>query len=102
MSNARADDGEAALLEVLRERIRRDGPMPVDRYMDACLAEPQHGYWHRADTIGAAGAFITAPEISQMFCHPPLPCHPPQGGRGSRWRLPGTKRLIKYPTAPPW
>jgi SAM-dependent MidA family methyltransferase len=67
MSNARADDGEAALLARLRERIRRDGPMPVDRYMRVCQADPEHGYWQRAGSIGAGGDFITAPEISQVF-----------------------------------
>src|SRR5947207_11108778 len=64
-----ADDGSEAspLLAVLRARIEREGPLPVDAYMRACLADPEHGYWQRADTIGAGGDFITAPEISQVF-----------------------------------
>jgi SAM-dependent MidA family methyltransferase len=37
--------------------------MPVSRFMAAANAE----YYARATTIGAAGDFITAPEISQMF-----------------------------------
>jgi NADH dehydrogenase [ubiquinone] 1 alpha subcomplex assembly factor 7 len=41
--------------------------MPIDRYMQACLADPEHGYWQRAATIGANGDFTTAPEISQVF-----------------------------------
>jgi SAM-dependent MidA family methyltransferase len=67
MSNARAEDAEAPLLEVLRARIRQDGPLPLDEYMRICLADPEHGYWQRGDTIGADGDFITAPEISQAF-----------------------------------
>ena len=67
MSNPRADDGEASLLAKLRERIRRDGPMPVDRYMRICQADPEQGYWQQARSIGAGGDFITAPEISQVF-----------------------------------
>ena len=55
------------MLARLRERIRRDGPMPVDRYMRVCQADPEHGYWQRAGSIGAGGDFITAPEISQVF-----------------------------------
>ena len=65
MSNARADVGESTLLDVVRKRIRRDGPMPVDAYMQICQTDPQHGYWQRAGSIGAGGDFITAPEISQ-------------------------------------
>ena len=63
-------DGEAAsgaLLATLRERIRRAGPLRIDEYMAACLGDPRHGYWRKADTIGASGDFITAPEISQVF-----------------------------------
>ena len=67
MSPAPADDSGAALLAVLREAIRRDGPMPVERFMRLCLADPVHGYWARPGTIGAAGDFVTAPEISQVF-----------------------------------
>jgi NADH dehydrogenase [ubiquinone] 1 alpha subcomplex assembly factor 7 len=67
MSNPRADDGEAPLLAKLRALIRRDGPMPVDRYMHLCQADPEHGYWQQARSIGAGGDFITAPEISQVF-----------------------------------
>jgi len=67
MPNAPADGSAPALLDVLRERIARHGPLPVDQYMRACLADPRLGYWQRADTIGAGGDFITAPEISQVF-----------------------------------
>ena len=67
MPNVPADRTAVPLLDVLRERIARHGPLPVDQYMRACLEHPQHGYWQRAATIGAGGDFITAPEISQVF-----------------------------------
>ena len=41
--------------------------MPVDAWMSACLADPDHGYYVTRDPLGRAGDFITAPEISQMF-----------------------------------
>lgn len=55
MPNVQADLGPNALLERLRRRIDRDGPMPIDRYMEACLGDPEHGYWQKAATIGAGG-----------------------------------------------
>jgi NADH dehydrogenase [ubiquinone] 1 alpha subcomplex assembly factor 7 len=47
--------------------IREGGPLPVARYMSLALAHPEHGYYRRGDPLGAAGDFVTAPEISQMF-----------------------------------
>ncbi|MCC7427331.1 MAG: SAM-dependent methyltransferase [Alphaproteobacteria bacterium] len=35
--------------------------------MAAALSDPAHGYYSRAEPFGAAGDFITAPEISQCF-----------------------------------
>jgi NADH dehydrogenase [ubiquinone] 1 alpha subcomplex assembly factor 7 len=52
---------------VLAERIRREGPLSVAEYMAICLGDPAHGYYRHAEAVGAAGDFITAPEISQMF-----------------------------------
>ena len=51
----------------IRARIARGGPIPVAEFMALCLYDPQHGYYNRRAPIGAAGDFITAPEISQMF-----------------------------------
>ena len=51
----------------IRRIIAIDGPIPVDRYMELCLSHPQHGYYVTRDPLGAAGDFITAPEVSQMF-----------------------------------
>jgi NADH dehydrogenase [ubiquinone] 1 alpha subcomplex assembly factor 7 len=67
MSNADQNGEASPLLAVLRARIAREGPIPVDQYMRACLAHPEHGYWRSAQTIGTGGDFITAPEISQVF-----------------------------------
>jgi SAM-dependent MidA family methyltransferase len=67
MLKGEADEAISPLLALLRERIRRDGPLRVDEYMLACFSDPQHGYWRKAGTIGAEGDFITAPEISQTF-----------------------------------
>ena len=51
----------------LKARIERDGPITVADYMRACLQDPEHGYYVNEPAIGAAGDFITAPEISQVF-----------------------------------
>jgi NADH dehydrogenase [ubiquinone] 1 alpha subcomplex assembly factor 7 len=51
----------------LRERIARDGPVTVAEFMALALYHPEHGYYMKGQPVGAAGAFITAPEISQVF-----------------------------------
>lgn len=52
--------------ERLRRRIALTGPLSVAEYMAACLTDPD-GYYARHEPFGAAGDFVTAPEISQMF-----------------------------------
>ena len=52
------------LADALRARAsQRDGPISVEDYMAAANAH----YYATRDPLGAAGDFITAPEISQMF-----------------------------------
>jgi NADH dehydrogenase [ubiquinone] 1 alpha subcomplex assembly factor 7 len=58
---------EPSLSELIDMQIRADGPMSVAHYMALCLTHPRRGYYTAADPLGAAGDFITAPEISQMF-----------------------------------
>lgn len=55
------------LPELIDMQIRANGPMSVATYMGLCLTHPSKGYYRAADPIGAAGDFVTAPEISQMF-----------------------------------
>ena len=52
---------------ILRESIAHDGPMALDTFMAVSLGHARHGYYMTRDPFGAAGDFITAPEISQMF-----------------------------------
>ncbi|MGJ8586530.1 MAG: class I SAM-dependent methyltransferase [Yoonia sp.] len=56
-----------ALGDLLIARIARTGPISLAEYMADCLMHPRHGYYATRDPFGAAGDFITAPEISQMF-----------------------------------
>jgi len=51
----------------IRTIVDTEGPMTVSEYMELCLAHPQHGYYVTRDPFGAAGDFVTAPEVSQMF-----------------------------------
>lgn len=55
------------LEELIKERIRRYGPITIADYMQMALSHPEHGYYMKRDPLGAAGDFITAPEISQVF-----------------------------------
>ena len=55
------------LAHILGDRIRRQGPIRIDDYMSACLWDPQYGYYATRQPLGAAGDFVTAPEISQIF-----------------------------------
>ncbi len=54
-------------MTALAERIGETGPITVERYMELALLDPDHGYYSRKQPFGAAGDFVTAPEISQMF-----------------------------------
>src|SRR6185503_19243094 len=67
-SACRADCGRRLLRvtpldRALRSRIRAEGPISVEAFMEACNAY----YYATRDPLGAAGDFTTAPEVSQMF-----------------------------------
>jgi NADH dehydrogenase [ubiquinone] 1 alpha subcomplex assembly factor 7 len=53
--------------EHLVRRIRLEGPISVAAFMADALAHPTLGYYRTAAPLGAAGDFVTAPEVSQMF-----------------------------------
>ena len=47
--------------------IAAQGPISLAEFMTMALHDPVAGYYATRDPLGAAGDFITAPEISQMF-----------------------------------
>ncbi len=55
------------LKALIADQIAGTGPMRLSDYMALCLLHPAHGYYTTREAFGAAGDFVTAPEISQMF-----------------------------------
>jgi NADH dehydrogenase [ubiquinone] 1 alpha subcomplex assembly factor 7 len=55
------------LKDRLKTEILAGGPMPISRFMTACLHDPAEGYYATRPRLGEDGDFITAPLISQMF-----------------------------------
>ncbi|HEV2622349.1 MAG TPA: SAM-dependent methyltransferase [Frateuria sp.] len=56
------------LLQLLRTQIASQGPMPFAQYMERCLYAPGLGYYSAGKTkFGAAGDFVTAPELGGLF-----------------------------------
>lgn len=58
----------ARLCELIAGEIAAQGPMPFQRYMELALYAPGLGYYAAgAQKFGAAGDFITAPELGSVF-----------------------------------
>ena len=56
-----------ALADLIVRRIRATGPLTIAEFMTETLQHPRLGYYATRDPFGAAGDFITAPEVSQAF-----------------------------------
>lgn len=54
------------LAAILAERIRAHGPITFSEYMNACLYDPEHGYYARADQQPRRDYF-TSVDVSPVF-----------------------------------
>jgi SAM-dependent MidA family methyltransferase len=58
----------AALAERIAERIRREGPIPFDRFVEAALYDEDGGFFARGGGAGRARRdFVTSPEVGTLF-----------------------------------
>lgn len=56
-----------ALARHISDTIRIEGPLSLSAFMTMVLHDRHLGFYSAHESIGAHGAFVTAPEISQMF-----------------------------------
>ncbi len=67
-ANAKAHS-EACLAHIVAT-IRQQGPISFEQYMQLALYQPGLGYYSAgAKKLGAAGDFVTAPEISALYSY---------------------------------
>ena len=66
--SAEEREHSATLARFIRNEIAEKGPMPFSRFMEMALYAPGLGYYSAGKTkFGAAGDFITAPELGAVF-----------------------------------
>lgn len=59
---------DTPLAMIMAERIAQSGPITFAEWMDACLYDPEHGYYRRGrPTVGRNGDFLTSPEVHPLF-----------------------------------
>jgi SAM-dependent MidA family methyltransferase len=52
----------------IEQEIRERGPIPLSRYMELCLYDPELGYYSRnAQQFGKAGDFYTSSDVHAVF-----------------------------------
>ncbi|XP_045504710.1 protein arginine methyltransferase NDUFAF7 homolog, mitochondrial [Colias croceus] len=56
-----------SIMDILKEKIRLNGPLTVAEYMHIVITNPTEGYYMKKEVIGQQGDFVTSPEISQLF-----------------------------------
>jgi len=57
----------SALADRLHDEIRSGGPMPVSRFVERCLYDPDGGFYAEAGRAGRRGDFLTAVEVGPLF-----------------------------------
>jgi SAM-dependent MidA family methyltransferase len=59
---------KSAVAGRIGERIRREGPIPYDRFVEAALYDADGGFFARGGGAGRAGRdFVTSPEVGALF-----------------------------------
>lgn len=59
---------ENLLQKLIKEKIKKEGPIPFDEFMNMVLYEPEVGYYMRKDLkIGREGDFFTASHLGKAF-----------------------------------
>ena len=61
------DEMQSSPVERLKRHLIEHGSMSVADYMAWCLTKESSGYYRSGNPLGAAGDFVTAPEVSQIF-----------------------------------
>lgn len=62
------EPGKPALIQKIRDEIRRKGRMTFARFMEMALYDPDEGYYTTsADRIGLGGDYYTSPEVHPIF-----------------------------------
>ncbi|GIU85687.1 MAG: ATP synthase subunit beta [Acidimicrobiia bacterium] len=56
------------LTRTIAQRIRREGPIPFDVFMELALYDPEHGFFATGGGAGRHGGdFVTSPEVGSLF-----------------------------------
>jgi SAM-dependent MidA family methyltransferase len=60
--------GEPALIDFMRDRMRRSGPVPFRWFMEQALYHPEHGYYSSGRcALGRDGDYFTSVSVGPLF-----------------------------------